>query len=168
MTKSKSITPDSAVAFDACGKATSRHPENGDFSDVVERAVSRRGFLGGSFAIGTAAFLSGTSAFAPSRAKADDRFGFEGIPANSLDTVTVPEGYRWQALMKWGEPMWSDAPEFNHTTRGTAASQARSVGDNNDGMALFEVDGRSIFVCNNEYANAKVMFGNRAGGLPET
>ncbi|MEO1066350.1 MAG: PhoX family phosphatase, partial [Pseudomonadota bacterium] len=41
------------------------------------------------------------------------------------------------------------------------------VGDNNDGMSLFQKDGRSVFVCNNEYVNMRVMFGNRSPNLPQ-
>lgn len=155
------------LSFDAMDEVNFPRPDVHEFDEVVERAISRRGFLGGTLVMGTAAFLTSTSSFLPSPAKAADRFGFEAIAANTLDTITLPKGYKWQVVAKWGEPMWSDAPDFDPLTRGSAASQARAFGDNNDGMALFQQDGKSIFVCNNEYTNANVMFGNRRGFLPE-
>jgi len=163
------ITPANStkLSFDEMDEMNFPRPEEQEFDEVVERAISRRGFLGGSVVMGIAAFLMSTSSLLSSSAKATDRFGFEGIAANTLDTITLPEGYKWQVVAKWGEPMWSDAPDFDPLTRGSATSQARAFGDNNDGMALFQQDGKSIFVCNNEYTNANVMFGNRRGFLPE-
>ena len=57
---------------------------------------------------------------------------------------------------------------FDPVTRGTGASQELAVGDNNDGMGLFVIDGRSVMVVNNEYVNAGIIYANRASGSPET
>ena len=65
--------------------------------------------------------------------------------------------------MQWGQPLWSDVPEFDHTTRGTAASQARAMGDNNDGMAVFTKGDRHVIVVNNEYTNTNLIWGNAEG-----
>ena len=58
-----------------------------------------------------------------------------------------------------GRSLFSDTPEFDHLTRGTAESQALAFGDNNDGMDLFQIDGKNVMVVNNEYTNRSVMFG---------
>ena len=63
--------------------------------------------------------------------------------------------------------MWSGVEEFNHETRGTGASQELTFGDNNDGMQLYQHDGRYILALNNEYTNLKIIHGNRASKKPE-
>ena len=138
-----------------------------DFAEIV----SRRLFLGGGVAVGVASFLFGTSALTPSEAQAarmSNGVKFKPVLANSDDTVTVPEGFRWHIVAEWGDPLFSDVPSFEHARRGTAASQARAFGDNNDGMDLFEIDGAYVLVVNNEYTNRSIMFGYNASGLPET
>ena len=141
---------------------------NSSFDDVLDRAQSRREFMGSAIKIGTAAFVMSVWQARASGASSDMSFNFDPIDANTLDTVTVPNGYSWRPAIKWGDPLWSDGMPFDEITRGTSASQARAFGDNNDGMAMFSTDGRTILAINNEYTNRRVIFGNRAGGLPET
>ncbi len=159
-------TLDNDLSFDEFDEENFPRPNDNDFDSVIESAISRRGFLGASLIMGTSAFLLGTSSFV-SKAQAKSTFDFEGIAANTLDTITLPEGYQWQTVVKWGDPLWSNVPDFDHETRGNATSQEKSFGDNNDGMALFHKDDKNIFVCNNEYTNLKLIFGNRASNLPE-
>ncbi|MEM8801354.1 MAG: PhoX family phosphatase [Pseudomonadota bacterium] len=156
------------LSFDEFDELHNPKPENNDFDAVVEAALSRRGFLSGTIAFGSAALLAGTSSLiSPGKAvAADTRFGFKAVPASTADTITVPEGYNWQIAAKWGDGLWADSPEFNEATRGTAESQARQFGDNNDGMSLFANDDRHVLVVNNEYTNRDVMFGNRPDGVP--
>jgi hypothetical protein len=152
------------LSFDAWDELQSPPPATTDFDAVVERALSRRGFLGGLAMLGGAAFLMGTSALSPARAAS--RLGFDAVAANTLDTITVPTGYKWQVVTAWGDPLWSDASDFDPKTRGTGASQERAFGDNNDGMALFTDGGRSILAVNNEYTNLEHTYGNRPEGKP--
>lgn len=152
-------------------------PREGDpgFDDVVDRAIARRGFLGGVLSFGAAGFVAsagiGTGIGAgllprPAAALAADRFGFQPVAANTRDTVTVPEGFDWKMLVRWGDPLWSDAPAFDDATRGSADTQARAFGDNNDGMALFERAGTTVIAVNNEYTNTNILWGNRPEGKP--
>ncbi|WP_029065312.1 PhoX family phosphatase [Labrenzia sp. DG1229] len=156
-------------SFDAFDEAINPPPEVTEFDSVVEEALSRRDFLSGLVSFGAGSFVVGASALNPEVAKAQrSRFDFMQVAANSLDTVTVPEGYSSQIVVRWGDPMYSNVPEFDHVTRGTADSQARSYGDNIDGMALFELGDANVLVNNNEYTNRKIIWGNRAGGQAET
>ena len=156
-----------APSFDEFDEMRRPPPEVTDFERVVTRMVSRRTFLGGSVAMGAAALVSGASGLAPRSAGAATRFGFASVPANTLDTVTVPPGYRWHVVAQWGDPLWSDAPAFDESTRGTGETQERAFGDNNDGMALFLHERRHILVVNNEHVNRDIIYGNRTSGLPE-
>ena len=42
------------------------------------------------------------------------------------------------------------------------------MGDNNDGMELFNTDGRHVLAVNNEYVNIAIIHGNRVSRKPET
>ena len=159
-----SCTGTNDVSFDEFDEINYPRPETSDFAEVC----SRRGFLAKGAAFGLGAFVLGTSALTPVAARAASRLGFEAVPANSLDTVTLPEGYSWQIVARWGDPLWSDGVEFDHATRGTGESQERAFGDNTDGMALFTKDGRNILAVNCEYTNRSIMYGARASKLPET
>ncbi|MCT4654535.1 MAG: PhoX family phosphatase [Cohaesibacter sp.] len=154
---------DTEVSFDDFDEIINPRPEETDFDRVVEASISRRGFLGGALAFGSFAMLNST--FLSTSAKtAEDRFAFEAITANSNDAVTVPTGYKADVLIRWGDPLWSDVPEFDDATRGTAASQARAFGDNTDGMEVFSHEGKTLLIVNNEYTNRKIIWGNREGG----
>ena len=85
-------------------------PEVQEFDRVVERAISRRGFLGGVLAFGSGAAVMGTSLLKGSTALAQpaSRFPFTPIAPQTDNTVHVPEGYTWDVLVRWGDPLFSD------------------------------------------------------------
>ncbi len=154
------------LSFDEIDELISPRAEETDFDHIVETALSRRGFLGGVMTFGLGTFLVGSTALTRD-ALADghaDRFGFTQVTANSEDTITVPEGFEWEQVVTWGDPLFSDAPAFDDATRGTAASQALAFGDNNDGMSIFTKDGRTVMAINNEYTNRKILWGNNPDG----
>ena len=141
-----------------------------DFDRLSDIAISRRSFLKGAAYFGVSSFAVSAGLGLPSRkveAATTRWLSFNPVKANSLDTVTVPEGFKWQTVVSWGDPMWSKGKAFDHVSRGNAASQALAFGDNCDGMKLFTHNGRSILACNNESINRSIIFGNRASGLPE-
>ncbi len=156
------------LSFDDFDESVSPRPEFSGFDDVVEKAISRRGLLAGVASVSAASFVTGVAPYGVLGAKAADRFGFQAVPANSLDAITVPEGYKWKIMAKWGDGLFENSIPFDEETRGSSKSQELSLGDNNDGMDLFVKDGRNVFVVNNEYVNRGVIFGNRETGLPET
>ncbi len=161
------MTRDHDLSFDDFDEAVNPRPDTCDFDEIVEQALSRRGFLGGVLALGGFTALGG--AVLPSGAKAaGDRFAFDAIAASTADEIVVPNGYKAEILVRWADPMWSDSVAFDQDSRGTAASQARTFGDNTDGMEVFLQDGKTLMVVNNEYTNRKIIWGNRADGKAET
>ena len=158
-----------AVSRDDAGDSDDRHALPTDFERLAERAVSRRGFLRGTATCGATAFVLGAGGMAamPARA-AVAGLDFTPVAANGLDTVTVPEGYSWHVVARWGDPLWSDGAPFDHATRGTGASQEMAFGDNCDGMALYTDGAHSVLAVNNEYTNLGIAFANRESGKPET
>lgn len=140
-----------------------------DFDTIKDNVLSRRGFLG--VGLGVGAFVLGSTALSPTKALANSlnrsRLGFDAVPANSLDTVTVPKGYSWNVVASWGDPLWSKAAPFDQASRGTGISQELAMGDNNDGMSLFQHGGKNILAVNNEYVNIEIFHGNRPKAAPE-
>ena len=157
------------VSFDDYDELINPRPDECEFDRVVESAISRRGFMGGVLAFGGASLLAGTSSLVSPEAAmaAPNRFGFAPVAANTNDTITVPNGYNWHMPIRWGDPLWSGVPDFDRDSL-TAEIQAKTFGDNNDGMDLFVDGDKQILVVNNEYTNRGIMYGNRASGLPET
>ncbi|MFT2110144.1 PhoX family protein [Marinomonas sp. 2405UD68-3] len=165
---------DLEIGFDEFDELVRPAPAVVDFDEVAEASLSRRSFLGGGVAFGATAFVMGsttltaTNAIAAHHGHGHSRLAFEMVKANALDTITVPEGYSWQVVASWGDPLWSNAPELNTSTGGTGASQEMAFGDHCDGMSFFRHNGKNILVVNNEYTNSKTLLANRADGVPTT
>lgn len=168
MTTSKHAIHHDELSFDEFDEINYPRPQQSDFDRIAEQAMSRRGVLGRGIALGAAAFVMGSTALTPFAARAAGRLAFKAVPTSTEDTVHVPEGFSWQVVAKWGDPLWSDAPDFDEATTGTAESQARQFGDNTDGMALFVIDGRTVLAINNEYANRSIMYHANETKLPES
>ncbi|MBF9032745.1 DUF839 domain-containing protein [Rhodobacterales bacterium HKCCE2091] len=145
--------------FDDWDEANFPRPEVQEFDRVVERAISRRGFLGGTLAFGSGAAVMGTAFLKGSTALAEahggmSRFAFSPIDAQTDGTVHVPEGYSWDVLVRWGDPLFSDAEgDWSSETGGSVAMSDRVFGENTDGMEIFNVGGHEILVVNSEYTN---------------
>ncbi|MCV2403874.1 PhoX family phosphatase [Marinomonas sp. C2222] len=167
-----SIKQRDELSFDELDELVRPAPEVVEFEQVANSMVSRRGFLGGGAAVGASAFVMGSTTLATSSALAaghkHSRLAFEMVKANALDTITVPKGYKWDVLVSWGDPLFSNAPALDTSTGGTGASQELAFGDHNDGMALFSHNGRQILCVNNEYTNRKTLHINRTDGVPTT
>ncbi len=141
-------------------------PDRCDFDDVVDQALSRRGFLGSVVAFGSGAAVMGMGTMLSStsaKAQAASRFAFKPIPIATDATVHVPEGYSWSVVASWGDPLNSQAAAFDAATGHDADTAANVFGENTDGMWLYNVDGHEIIAVNNEYANRKTNLGNEEG-----
>ncbi len=136
-------------------------PDVQEFDRVVERAISRRGFLGGVLAFGSGAAVMGTGLLKGSTAMAQQasRFAFEQIAIATDSTVHVPAGYNWKIMASWGDALFSDAPAFDPATGIPAAGSDRVFGENTDGMELFNIGGKEVLAVNSEYTNNEINLG---------
>ncbi|WP_224814584.1 PhoX family phosphatase [Hasllibacter sp. MH4015] len=144
-------------------------PETTDFDQVVDRAMGRRGFLGSILAIGSGAAVMGTGFLRGTTAMADTQgagFAFNPIPIFTDNEVHVPEGYIWRVVARWGDPLFSNAPEFANG-HGVDGSDLM-FGENTDGMELFEIDGAEVIAINHEYVNPAINIPDRGEGVPPT
>ncbi|MFJ8488887.1 PhoX family protein [Streptomyces sp. NPDC094038] len=158
---------------DACFHEVPNTSSNAYVGDVIADAVSRRsvvraaavvavavgavGGVGGAGA-GSASAATGGGASKPAAGARGLRFG--SVAPNTADTVTVPDGYGQNVVVRWGEPILRGAPGFDPENQ-TAASQAGQFGYNNDFLALLPLPGeprRQILVANHEYTDEVLMF----------
>jgi secreted PhoX family phosphatase len=117
------------LSFDDWDERHFPRPEVQDFDRVVERAISRRGFLGGALAFGSGAAVMGTSFLKGSTAMAaqSSRFAFDQLAPQTDGTVHVPEGYEWEVLVRWGDPLFGDAPAWDAATASLPRARTGSL-----------------------------------------
>ncbi len=143
-------------------------PNRHEFDDVVERAISRRGFLGGILAFGSGAGVMGTSFLNGGTALSaqSSRFAFEQLAPQTDGTVHVPADYNWDILVRWGDPLFTDAPAFDAALGVPTEGSDRVFGENTDGMELFNVGGRELLAVNSEYVNTEFNLAHTEDGKP--
>lgn len=146
------------LSFDDWDEVHFPRPVENDFDAVVERAISRRGFLGGVLAFGSGAAVMGTGLLKGSTAIAQQssRFAFEQLAPQTDGTIHVPDGYTWDVLVRWGDPLFSNAPAWDPITGVPTDGSDLVFGENTDGMELFNLGDTELLVVNSEYANRKI------------
>jgi secreted PhoX family phosphatase len=142
------------------GRNCSTSPTMGD---VINARYSRRSFMRGSLAVAAIAATVSPLALMTAdevRAETPSPFDFTEIEAGVDETHHVAEGYDANILLRWGDKVFADAPDFDPKNQ-TAAAQARQFGYNNDYIGFVPLDGSSdhgLLVVNHEYTNAELMF----------
>lgn len=141
------------------------------FADVLDARLSRRAALKG---------LLATTALAAGGAAAG-RFGVTAAQAaSSTTTLTftelahgvdesfhVADGYGAEVLIRWGDPMFADSPEFDPANQ-TAEAQEKQFGYNCDYVGYLPLPlgstsaDHGLLCVNHEYTNTNLMF----PGLP--
>lgn len=141
-------------------------PDTTDFDHVVQVAMTRRGFIGSLVALGSGAAVMGTAMLRGTTAMAEGHasFAFDPISIFTDNTVHVPDGYAWQTVVRWGDPLFSGAPTFDNG-HGVDGSD-RVFGENTDGMELFNVDGAEVIAVNHEYVNPAINLAERGEDVP--
>jgi secreted PhoX family phosphatase len=164
---------------DACFHEVPNTSDNEYVGDVIAGAVRRRALLrgaavtavvaatgavgvtaGGSGASATPAAHGGQGAAGKGGRRAARGLRFDAVAPNTADAVTIPDGYRQNVVIRWGEPILRGAPAFDPENQ-TATAQAGQFGYNNDFLALLPLPGehgRQLLVANHEYTDEILMF----------
>jgi uncharacterized protein len=151
---------------DACAKPVPNTTDTTYFRDIAERALSRRTLLGAGATAGVVALGTAQPAAArilgASSAKSAAKLAFTAISPVAVDTdaVTVPKGFRWDPIIRWGDPILRGAAAFDPAAQ-TGKSQAGQFGYNCDYLDIIETNARgtrALLVANHEYTNEEIMF----------
>ncbi|OUM40200.1 PhoX family protein [Arthrobacter sedimenti] len=169
-TKGKRSAVTCALKCDnACSDAVCNTTTNAYFRDIVSSEFSRRSALGAG-AAGALTLLVGMQTGAGSAQAAPlpgtgylkDNLPFDPIaPVDaSVDAMTVPEGYGWKPVIRWGDPLFRTSPAFDADNQ-TAEAQALQFGYNCDYTDVLEIEGskgrRAVLFANHEYTNETIM-----------
>ena len=152
-----------AEAFEAFDDIPTNPNLGRTIGDVINARYGRRDFLRGSLAVtATTALFGGTALTAPKTAQAatasDSRFKFEELNWGNDTEHHIAEGYNADILVRWGDPITADAPEFDVMNQ-SAEAQSKQFGYNNDYVGFAEIEpGRGMLCVNHEYTNEEVMF----------
>lgn len=150
-------------AFEEAENQSTNSSSNATMGDIISRRFARRDLLKGVLAttaiaatVSPLALLAARGAYAASTG----RFDFSEIAAGVDHTHHVAEGYDADILLRWGEPLFDDAPDFDPLNQ-TPQSQARQFGYNNDYLGYLSLDGagdHGLLCVNHEYTNEELMF----------
>ncbi|MFQ4145224.1 PhoX family phosphatase [Chlorogloeopsis sp. ULAP02] len=171
---------------------------NESIRDVIERfSMSRRRFIitaastsvltvMGEVSIG--GFLHSVEAAPIPPGQGFGGIGFKSIPPNlnnpatgllEKDLVSVPEGYKVEVLVAWGDPIMPGAPNWRSDASQNAAAQEKQYGMHTDGMHYFPLRERSFFgkkrtsnrglLCvNHEYTHEEILHPDGLTFIPAT
>ncbi|RWD63250.1 PhoX family phosphatase [Mesorhizobium sp.] len=137
--------------------------DNRTMGEIIAARFSRRGFLMGSLAVSAiAATVSPLALVAADEARAAEAsaFKFDELEAGIDDKHHVAPGYNADVLLRWGDPLFADSPEFDPLKQ-SAEAQAKQFGYNNDYVGYIPIDGSAehgLLVVNHEYTNPHLMF----------
>ncbi|AMY03158.1 PhoX family phosphatase [Mesorhizobium ciceri] len=137
--------------------------DNRTMGEIIAARFSRRGFLKGSLAVSAiAATVSPLALISADEARAAEgsAFTFDELEAGIDDKHHVAPGYDADVLLRWGDPLFADSPDFDPTKQ-SAEAQAKQFGYNNDYVGYIPVDGSAehgLLVVNHEYTNPHLMF----------
>jgi secreted PhoX family phosphatase len=176
-TKGKRSAVTCALKCDnACTGEVCNTSSNSYFRDIASATMSRRAALGFG-AAGALAVAFGSALTSPESAVAGgpglspaakngygaSKLKFTAIaPVDAaVDAFTVPEGFTWQPVIRWGDPIFNDVPDFDLNNQ-TVSAQEKQFGYNCDYTDILEIPGskgrRAVLFANHEYTNDAIMF----------
>ncbi len=159
---------------DACFKPMPNTSDNPEFHEVAARALQRRSVLkaagvglgalavagvnAGPAAATTVPAVGGAAPVAARRGGGVATAAFTPVAPNTNDRVTVPQGYRSDVVVKWGDRLFKRSPAFD-VDRQTPESAALQFGYNNDYVGVLPRSrNRALLVANHEYTDENLMF----------
>jgi secreted PhoX family phosphatase len=147
--------------------------------EVQERRISRRGFVKTSLALGiggAALQLSDCGEHNPESTVEQhnqwresnsykSRYDFKEVFHGADETHHVAPDHKTNILIRWGDPLFSDAPKFDPLNQ-TSAAQLKQFGYNNDYIGYLPLKPkhgqsvRALLCVNHEYPIPGLMFPN--------
>lgn len=132
-------------------------------SQVIETRLTRRGALKGMAAAGVYGLFGCAAPVSTSPETSGSSLTFAESGRFMDETHHLAPGYKASVLLRWGDPLHTDAPVFD-PYRQSAAAQERQFGANNDYIAFMPLprgsqnSTRGLLCVNHEYTLAKLMW----------
>ncbi|TQV77736.1 PhoX family protein [Denitrobaculum tricleocarpae] len=153
-----------AEAFELSEDIPSNPSTAPTIGDVIASRFGRRDILKGALAVTAISAVSSLMAGTSKQALASKAsFSFPEIKHGVDETHHVAEGYDADVLIRWGDPIFADAPEFDPMKQ-SAAAQLKQFGYNNDYVGFVGLPYGSdnpdhgLLCVNHEYTSEEVMF----------
>jgi hypothetical protein len=149
------------------------HDASRRLSSIVERRLSRRGFLGGMTALSAMVATGCTSTPRASSLMDTDptsfsSFSFADISRGSDETHHVASDHLAEVILRWGDPLFEDSPAFDPFNQ-SAEAQRRQFGYNNDFIGFISLgDDRALLCVNHEYTSTNLMLPDVAATYPDS
>jgi secreted PhoX family phosphatase len=131
---------------------------------LLERRLNRRRLLGGGVELAALGVVA-KSAYAQTGEPSG--LTFPRVQPSKADAVIVPDGYRADVVIRWGDALFADGPAFDAAAiaqgallrADASAAQSRQFGYNCDGIGLFALDATRQLLCvNHEFPLPALMF----------
>ena len=121
-------------------------------SSLIDARLTRRGVLGGlAGAYGLAVAACQSQSETDVDGPFDSAFNFKEISRGMDETHHISDGHQADILLRWGEPLFDDSPEFDPYAQ-TAEAQRKQFGYNNDFVGFIPLsEGRGLLCVNHEY-----------------
>ncbi len=155
---------------DACDQPIPNQTGHPHVRDEINRALARRTLLQGAALGGTATLVgtlvggAGPAAAAPAAAapllRDLGRTDFAPVAPNKRDALVVPDGFRHDVVIRWGDAVERGAPPFDVNAQ-TPEAASEQFGYNCDYVCLLELENernRALLVVNHEFTNEVLMF----------
>jgi secreted PhoX family phosphatase len=145
------------------------------FGDVLRRRISRRDALKTGIAASSVVFgLESLGEVSAQDATPAAGAGpvFDAVGDNETAEMTVAAGYKATPFLKWGDPLFADAPAFDVANQ-SAAAQEKQFGYNCDFVGFIPLplgsdsSDHGLMIVNHEYTNPEMMFAGYLVKNPE-
>jgi uncharacterized protein len=143
---------------------TSNPSRNETFESILQGYISRRALLKGAMA----SLVLASANPLMRAAVASETTGFTPLTHSTEDKLLVPNGYEFNVLIRWGDPVLPDTPPFDPSAQ-QSGTQARQFGYNADFIGFMPLPAgsrnsdRGLLVVNHEYTNPELMFADWDG-----
>ncbi len=152
-----------AEAFEAFDDIPTNPNLGNTIGDVINRRYGRRDVMRGMLGVAATTALFGSTALSSGRqahAAGGGSYDFTELASGNDEKHHIAEGYNADVLLRWGDPIFADAPAFDPQNQ-TAESQLKQFGYNNDYVGFVPLNDdntRGLLCVNHEYTNEEVMF----------
>ncbi len=152
-----------SVLFEEVEDAAVNSSDNPTIGDVIAERLSRRDLMKGMLAttaMGAAVSPALLVAACSEDTSSTPKFNFPEVTAGANERHYVADGYRANVLIRWGDKVERDAPEFDVKAQ-TAEAQSKQFGYNNDFIGFVALGGSAdhgLLCINHEYTNEELMF----------